>query len=113
VIPVVVTGPVGVGRSAVTWEMTGVFDEHRIAYARFDAGALHYRPLPPDDRLGERGMLRAAPRLAHAGGGRGVAISRPATRHAAVALAVLHIPALDRQQRPSPPARWEDDAFES
>jgi hypothetical protein len=58
VIPVVVvTGPVGVGKSTVTWEMAEVLDERGIAYARFDADALHYRPLPPGDRFGERGML--------------------------------------------------------
>jgi hypothetical protein len=54
----VVTGTVGVGKSAVTWEMTEVLDEHHIPYARFDADALHYRPLPPGDRFGESGMLR-------------------------------------------------------
>src|SRR3954470_24924406 len=38
--------------------MTEVLDEHELAYARFDADALHYRPLPPGDRFGERGTLQ-------------------------------------------------------
>lgn len=55
---VVVTGPVGVGKTAVTWEMAEVLDERGVNYLRFDADAVHYRPHPPDDRFGEQAMLQ-------------------------------------------------------
>ena len=54
---VVVTGPVGVGKTAVTWEMAEVLDERGLAFMRFDADAVHYRPHAPDDRFGERVTL--------------------------------------------------------
>jgi ribose 1,5-bisphosphokinase PhnN len=55
---VVVTGPVGVGKTAVTREMTEVLDEREIPYLRYDADAVQYRPHPPDDRFGERATLQ-------------------------------------------------------
>jgi hypothetical protein len=55
---VVVTGPVGVGKTAVTWEMAEVLDERGISFLRFDADAVHYRPHEPGDRFGERTTLQ-------------------------------------------------------
>jgi dephospho-CoA kinase len=55
---VVVTGPVGVGKTAVTWEMAEVLDERGIDFLRYDADAVHYRPHPEDDRFGERVTLQ-------------------------------------------------------
>ena len=60
---VVVTGPVGVGKTAVTWEMVEVLDERGVPFMRFDADAVHYRPHEPDDRFGERVTLQV---LGHA-----------------------------------------------
>jgi hypothetical protein len=54
---VVVTGPVGVGKTVVTWEMAELLDERDVPYLRYDADAVHYRPHPPDDRFGERVTL--------------------------------------------------------
>lgn len=50
---VVVTGTVGVGKTAVTWEMTEILDERGVAFMRYDADAVHYRPHPEGDRFGE------------------------------------------------------------
>jgi len=49
----VVTGTVGVGKSAVTWEMAELLDERDVPYLRYDADAVHYRPHPPGNRFGE------------------------------------------------------------
>jgi GTPase SAR1 family protein len=50
----VVTGPVGVGKTSVAWEMTEVLDERGVPFAFFDPDAIHFRPVPDDDPFGYR-----------------------------------------------------------
>jgi len=50
-----VTGPVGVGKPSVAFEMLDLLEERDVAHAFFDADSLTYfHPKPPDDPLGER-----------------------------------------------------------
>jgi hypothetical protein len=55
----VVTGPVGVGKTTVGWEIAEVLEERDIRYCFFDPDALHFHPRPPDDRFGYRVSLAA------------------------------------------------------
>jgi len=51
---IVVTGPVGVGKTSVAWEMTEVLDERGLPFGFFDPDAIHFRPVPDDDPFGYR-----------------------------------------------------------
>jgi hypothetical protein len=53
----VVTGPVGVGKTTVGWEMTEVLDERGLAFGFYDPDAVHFRPVPQDDPFGYRVSL--------------------------------------------------------
>jgi len=55
----VVTGPVGVGKTAVSWEIAEVLEERDIRYGFFDPDAVHFHPRPLDDRFGYRVSLAA------------------------------------------------------
>ena len=55
----VVTGPVGVGKTAVSWEIAEVLEERDIPYGFFDPDAVHFHPRPADDRFGYRVSLAA------------------------------------------------------
>jgi hypothetical protein len=56
----VVTGPVGVGKTAVAFEMMEVLEERNLAHAFFDVdGLTYFHPKPADDRFGERFALEA------------------------------------------------------
>jgi hypothetical protein len=55
----VVTGPVGVGKTAVSWEIAEVLEEGDIPYGFFDPDAVHFHPRPADDRFGYRVSLAA------------------------------------------------------
>jgi len=48
----VVTGPVGVGKTAVSWEIAEVLEERDVPYGFFDPDAVHFHPRPADDRFG-------------------------------------------------------------
>lgn len=48
----VVTGPVGVGKTAVSWEIAEVLEERDIQYGFFDPDAVHFHPRPSDDPFG-------------------------------------------------------------
>jgi hypothetical protein len=55
-----VTGPVGVGKTTVAFEMIDVLEERDIAHAFFDVdGLTYFHPKPSDDRFGERFALDA------------------------------------------------------
>jgi hypothetical protein len=51
----VVTGPVGVGKTTIGWEITEVLDERGF----YDPDAIHFRPVQDDDPFGSR-VWRAA-----------------------------------------------------
>ncbi len=51
---IVVTGPVGVGKTSVAWEMTEVLEERGVPFGFFDPDAIHFRPVPDDDPFGYR-----------------------------------------------------------
>lgn len=46
---VVVTGPTGVGKSTVAWEMFDVLEERGGAFGFFDPDLVRFRPAPPGD----------------------------------------------------------------
>ncbi len=48
----VVTGPVGVGKTSIGWEMTEVLDERGLSFGFYDPDAVHFRPVPQDDPFG-------------------------------------------------------------
>jgi len=48
----VVTGQVGVGKTAVSWEIAEVLEERDVPYGFFDPDAVHFHPRPADDRFG-------------------------------------------------------------
>lgn len=55
-----VTGPVGVGKTSVAFEMMEVLEEHDVAHAFFDVdGLTYFHPKPADDRFGERFAITA------------------------------------------------------
>lgn len=55
-----ITGPVGVGKTSVAYETMEVLEERGLAHAFFDLDGLTYLyPKPPDDRFGERFALDA------------------------------------------------------
>jgi hypothetical protein len=56
---IVVTGPVGVGKTTVAWEMTEVLDELGMSFGFFDPDAIHFRPVPEDDPFGSSVYLAA------------------------------------------------------
>ena len=56
---IVVTGPVGVGKTTVAWEMTEVLDQRGISFGFFDPDAIHFRPVADDDPFGSRVYLAA------------------------------------------------------
>ena len=56
---IVVTGPVGVGKTTVAWEMAEVLDERGVSFGFFDPDAIHFRPVPEDDPFGSRVWLAA------------------------------------------------------
>jgi hypothetical protein len=53
----VVTGPVGVGKTTIAWEITDVLDEHGLPFGFYDPDAVHFRPVPEDDPFGYRVSL--------------------------------------------------------
>jgi ribose 1,5-bisphosphokinase PhnN len=55
----VVTGPVGVGKTAVSWEIVEVLEERDVPYGFFDPDAVHFHPRTPDDPFGYRVGLAA------------------------------------------------------
>ena len=56
---IVVTGPVGVGKTTVAWEMTEVLDERGDSFGFFDPDGIHFRPVPEDDPFGYRVWSKA------------------------------------------------------
>lgn len=55
-----VTGPVGVGKTTVAFEMIEVLEEHDLSHAFFDVdGLTYFHPKPTDDRFGERFAINA------------------------------------------------------
>ena len=60
-VPVVlITGPVGVGKTSVAFELLEVLEERNLAHAFFDVdGLTYFHPKPADDRFGERFALDA------------------------------------------------------
>ena len=57
---VVVTGPVGVGKTTVAFEMMELLEEREVGHAFFDLdGLTYFYPKPTDDRFGERFALDA------------------------------------------------------
>jgi hypothetical protein len=56
---IVLTGPVGVGKTSVAWEMTEVLDERGESFGFFDPDALHFRPVSADDPFGYRVWSKA------------------------------------------------------
>jgi len=72
-VPIVlVTGPVGVGKTSVAFELLDVLEEHDVPHAFFDVdGLTYFHPKPVDDPFGERFALDALgtlfPKLARQG----------------------------------------------
>ncbi len=56
---IVVTGPTGVGKTTVAYEMTEVLDERGVAFGFYDPDAIHFRPVQEGDRFGTRVWLAA------------------------------------------------------
>jgi hypothetical protein len=55
-----VTGPVGVGKTSVAFEMTELLEKLDVAHAFFDIdGLTYFHPKPADDRFGERFAISA------------------------------------------------------
>lgn len=55
-----VTGPVGVGKTSVAFEMIELLEERHVAHAFFDVdGLTYFHPKPADDRFGERVAITA------------------------------------------------------
>jgi hypothetical protein len=55
-----VTGPVGVGKTSVAFEMGELLAAADVAYAFFDVdGLTYFHPRPPDDRFGEHFAVAA------------------------------------------------------
>jgi hypothetical protein len=50
----VVSGPTGVGKTTVAWEMTEVLDERGLPFGFYDPDAIHFRPVQDDDPFGSR-----------------------------------------------------------
>lgn len=46
---IVVSGPTGVGKTTVAWEMADVLDERQISWGFFDPDAIRFRPSPDGD----------------------------------------------------------------
>ena len=55
----VVTGPVGIGKTTIAWEMAEVLDEQGLPFGFFDPDAIHFRPVPDDDPFGSRVWIAA------------------------------------------------------
>jgi ribose 1,5-bisphosphokinase PhnN len=55
----VVTGPVGVGKTTVAWEIAEVLEQGDVAYGFFDPDAIHFHPRAPEDPFGYRVALAA------------------------------------------------------
>lgn len=55
----VVTGPVGVGKTTIGWEMVEVLDERGMSFGFFDPDAIHFRPAEDGDPFGSRVSLAA------------------------------------------------------
>jgi hypothetical protein len=55
----VVTGPVGVGKTTVAWEMTAALEERGLPFGFFDPDSIHFRPVQDDDPFGSRVWLAA------------------------------------------------------
>jgi hypothetical protein len=51
---IVVTGPVGVGKTTVGWEMTEVLDERSVPFGFYDPDAIHFRPAEEGDPFNSR-----------------------------------------------------------
>jgi len=55
-----ITGPVGVGKTAVAFETMELLEERDVPHAFFDVdGLTYFHPKPPDDRFGERFAIEA------------------------------------------------------
>jgi hypothetical protein len=50
----VVTGPVGVGKTTIGWEMTEVLDERSLPFGFYDPDAIHFRPAEDGDPFNSR-----------------------------------------------------------
>lgn len=48
----VVSGPTGVGKTTVAYEMTEVLDERGLPFGFYDPDSIHFRPVQGDDRFG-------------------------------------------------------------
>jgi hypothetical protein len=61
VIPtLLITGPVGVGKTTVAFEMLEVLEERDVSHAFFDVdGLTYFHPKPAGDRFGERFAITA------------------------------------------------------
>jgi hypothetical protein len=54
------TGPVGVGKTSVAFETLELLEEREVPCAFFDVdGLTYFHPKPPDDRFGERFAIEA------------------------------------------------------
>ena len=56
---IVVSGPPGVGKTTVAWEMTDVLEERDIAFGFFDPDGIHFRPAEEGDPFNSRVWLAA------------------------------------------------------
>jgi adenylylsulfate kinase-like enzyme len=55
-----ITGPVGVGKTAVAFETMELLEERDVSHAFFDVdGLTYFHPKPSDDRFGERFAIEA------------------------------------------------------
>ncbi len=56
---IVVTGPTGIGKTTIAWEMTEVLDERGVAFGFYDPDAIHFRPMQEGDPYNSRVWLAA------------------------------------------------------
>ena len=56
---IVVTGPTGIGKTTIAWEMTEVLDERCVPFGFYDPDAIHFRPMQDGDPYNSRVWLAA------------------------------------------------------
>lgn len=49
-----ISGPTGVGKTSVAWEMTEVLDERKLPFGFYDPDAIHFRPAEEADPFNSR-----------------------------------------------------------